>query len=347
MKNFLLGVNFHGFKCASYQNGAKTLRPPNEYINDSFKIFAEAGIRCIRFPLYWESYEKNSEEFIQELDVISSVADKYDVLCVYDNHQWKCSSCLGYGIGFPNSLLIQAFEKDPSIENSLSPPTRRDLEKFWNGWWDRKLETDKGKDSWDAQLEFLEVVIKRVKDKKSTVGFEILNEPQVFRQGDFKKVGNYHDYIVKKISMITDKILFFCFTSSASLYAINFPWEQAKTKPSFNVGNNIIFDVHPYPPYVLTMEYYKVLSSLMKNISIYVGEFNAGIKKGVEINAIQFKKYIKRLKDFKVSGAAFWEWSYVIDNDHPAFNLTNVIDDKIYSNTNFDNFTNVIKEDHN
>jgi hypothetical protein len=67
----------------------------------------------------------------------------------------------------------------------------------------------------------------------------------------------------------------------------------------------------------------------------------------VEINAIQFKKYIKRLKDFKVSGAAFWEWSYVIDNDHPAFNLTNVIDDKIYSNTNFDNFTNVIKEDHN
>ena len=95
------------------------------------------------------------------------------------------------------------------------------------------------------------------------------------------------------------------------------------------------------------MEYYKVLSSLMKNISIYVGEFNAGIKKGVEINSIQFKKYIKRLKDFKVSGGAFWVWSYVIDKDHPAFNLTNVIDDKIYSNTNFDNFTNVIKEDHN
>ena len=85
----------------------------------------------------------------------------------------------------------------------------------------------------------------------------------------------------------------------------------------------------------------------MKNVSIYVGEFNAGIKKGVEINATQFKKYIKRLKDFKVSGAEFWEWSYVIDNDHPAFNLTNVIDDKIYSNTNFENFTDVIKEDYN
>ena len=38
-----------------------------------------AGIQCIRFPLYWESYEKNSEAFNQELDNISSAAGKYDI----------------------------------------------------------------------------------------------------------------------------------------------------------------------------------------------------------------------------------------------------------------------------
>jgi hypothetical protein len=52
-------------------------------------------------------------------------------------------------------------------------------------------------------------VIKRLKDKNSTLGFEILNEPQVFRQVDFRKVGNYHDHIIKNISAITDKTLFF------------------------------------------------------------------------------------------------------------------------------------------
>jgi len=151
---------------------------------------------------------------------------KYDILCIYDNHQWECSSYSDEGIGFPNSLLIGSFEphSDPS-----GRPSRQDLKKFWNGWWDRKFETIRGKDGWDAQLEFLEGVIKRLKDKNSTLGFEILNEPQVFRQVDFRKVGNYHDHIIKNISAITDKTLFFCFTSSSSpLVAINFPWEQAK-----------------------------------------------------------------------------------------------------------------------
>ncbi len=83
MENFLLGVNFQGCGCASYQNRSMTPKPPNGYITDSFKIFKEAGIQCIRFPLYWESYEKNPEAFNQELDNISSAAGKYDILCIY------------------------------------------------------------------------------------------------------------------------------------------------------------------------------------------------------------------------------------------------------------------------
>jgi hypothetical protein len=345
MESFLLGVNFQGCACASYQNRLVTPTPPNEYITDSFKIFKKAGIQCIRFPLYWESYEKDPEEFNEELDKISSLADKYDILCIYDNHQWECSSYIGEGIGFPNSLLIQLFGSGPPIRNSLGRPSRQDLKKFWTGWWDRRLETTKGKDGWDAQLEFLQGVIKRVKYRKSTLGFEILNEPQVFRQVDFRKVGNYHDYIIKNISTLTDKILFFCFTSSSDpLTAINFPWEQAKTIPSKNtVRNNIIFDVHPYPPNSLTMGYYKVIASLMKKISMYVGEFNAGINKGVTINGKQFNDYIKQLRYFKVYGAAFWEWSYIVDNDHLAFNLASIINGKIYPNSNFENFVNAMR----
>ena len=73
---------------------------------------------------------------------------------------------------------------------------------------------------------------------------------------------------------------------------------------------------------------------------MYVGEFNAGINKGVTIDGRQFKEYIKRLKHFKVYGGAFWKWSYIVDNDHPAFNLAIVINDKIYPNSSFESLVN-------
>ena len=101
-----------------------------------------------------------------------------------------------------------------------------------------------------------------------------------------------------------------------------------------------MFDVHLYPPRYLIMEYYKVISSLMKKIPMYVGEFNAGIKKGVSIDGRRFKEYIKRLKHFNVYGGAFWKWSYIVDNDHPAFNLAIVINDKIYPNSSFESLVN-------
>lgn len=95
MENFLLGVNFHGFSCALRQNGKVTpsslpqqQQPPDDYLEDSFRIFKQSQIRCIRVPLYWESYENNPECFNQELDSISSLADKYGISCIYDNHQW-------------------------------------------------------------------------------------------------------------------------------------------------------------------------------------------------------------------------------------------------------------------
>lgn len=349
LENFLFGVNFNGFRCATYQNRSVTPEPPNNYVDDSFRIFSEVGMNCIRIPMYWESYENNPEEFIQELDEISKAADKYNIRCIYDNHQWECSSYLGYGIGFPNSVLIQYFHKDNPEKSSLNPPTHEDLEKFWNGWWDRKLITAEGKEGWDAQLEYFETVVKRVQDKKSTLGFEILNEPQVFRQGDFKVVGDYHYYIIKKLEAITDKPFFFCFTNSASLFAINLPTEQAKTIPlsTASIKNNLILDVHPYPPSFLAMEFYKALSLLMNKIPIYIGEFNAGIKNGVTINEKQFVEYLNRLKNLSLYGCALWQWSYITDNDHPAFNITEIVDGKISPNNNFKNLVKSIKTNHN
>ncbi len=52
MDNFLFGVNFNCFRCATYQNHENMPEPPDNYIDDSFKIFHEEGINCIRIPIY-------------------------------------------------------------------------------------------------------------------------------------------------------------------------------------------------------------------------------------------------------------------------------------------------------
>ena len=126
----LIGVNFQAFKCACYQNRLLSKPPPINYISDSFKIFSENGLNCVRIPIYWESYEMDKEGFKEELDNISNAADKNSLLCIYDNHQWNCSSFLGYGIGFPNSILLSHFSKDNKQRNSLSKPNNKDIKKY-------------------------------------------------------------------------------------------------------------------------------------------------------------------------------------------------------------------------
>ncbi len=339
MNAFLLGINFNSIWCAKYQNRSSMPIPPDSYIDDSFKIFQREGINCIRILIYWESYEHNTKEFLEELDFISNTADKYNILCIYDNHQWECSSYLGYGIGFPNSLLIPYFHKEDPKKILMNPPTQDDLKNFWNNWWDRKLVTVEGKDGWDAQLDYLEIVIKRVKDKKSTLGFEILNEPQVYRWSDLKTVGKYHDHILEKLSLITDKTFFLCTVNSSISIENILPLMLSKIKPSKFIKNNLFYDIHLYPPSIPLLIIYKITSLLMDNIPIYAGEFNSGIKKGVTINQNDFIKYIKLLKWFSASGCALWQWSYTRDSDHPAFNLTEIINNKIRPNENFKNFT--------
>jgi hypothetical protein len=339
----ILGVNFQAFKCACYQNRLLPA-PPINYINDSFKIFSESGLNCVRIPIYWESYELDKEAFKEELDNISNAADRNNILCIYDNHQWKCSSFLGYGIGFPNSILSLYFNKDNKQGNPLNKPNDKDIKKFWNGWWDRKFMTEDKKEGWDSQLEYFKTIIKRVRDKKSTWAFEILNEPQVYRQKDFEKVGEYHNFFLN-LENITDKKIFFCYTSSGSIFnAINFPWEQAKIKPSVNIKNDVIFDIHPYPPCNLLLIYYKLILRIFKKYPLFVGEFNFGIGIEAKISLKQIKHYLKRLQKHSIPGGLFWQWSYIEDNQHPSFNLTKIVEKKIYPNENFRNYINAINE---
>lgn len=92
------------------------------------------------------------------------------------------------------------------------------------------------------------------------------------------------------------------------------------------------------------MLYFRLILNLMKIDTIFVGEYNSGTADGVEISFDQHKRYLKTFKKFLPYGVMFWQWSYVSDSGHPAFNLAKTVDGKISLNTNFDSFVKAIKE---
>ena len=81
----------------------------------------------------------------------------------------------------------------------------------------------------------------------------------------------------------------------------------------------------------------------MKIDTILAGEYNSGTGYGVRISLSQHKKYLKTFKKFLPYGVMFWQWSYIKDNEHPAFNLAKISEGKITSDDNFDSFVMTIK----
>jgi hypothetical protein len=75
-----------------------------------------------------------------------------------------------------------------------------------------------------------------------------------------------------------------------------------------------------------------------------VGEYNSGTGQGIEITLSQHRRYLKTFKKFLPFGVMFWQWSYLNDSEHPAFNLAETIKGKISPNSNFDNLVEAIKE---
>lgn len=141
-----IGVNFQGFESSAYQNRTTPI-PPQDYIEDSFKIFSTNNISTLRIPYSWESWEFNKGKFYDDLEKISKLADAYNITCIYDNHQWECSSWLGWGIGMPNSLLSTSYP-----ENTGNCPNRKVMKDFWDKWWNREVISRDNVDGWDAQI---------------------------------------------------------------------------------------------------------------------------------------------------------------------------------------------------
>jgi hypothetical protein len=342
-----LGLNMKGYYTGLPQSREGFKNPyPSNYYSSSFKAFSKAKIiDHVRYRIYWESYVKNPIEFINELKHVAKLADKYGIKVIYDNHQFHTSSWLdvGSGTGFPAYLFNDAvFYK----QDSGGIPKSASAQAWWTKWWDRAIKSVNGTDGWRLQAEFLKKIAKTVDKHPSTLGYEILSEPQVHNKNQWKKIGKYNTFMTKELRKITDKTL---------IYSMNIPIDL-KSPIDVNAQNlakmapenikNVVFKMSLYG--IPSGGYQSDKLQLFENTSrlagvpLYVGEWNnvkrvastIEGKKSFEISAKQSdisqtdaNTILEKFRGIGIWGMAYWSWSFLPEKT-PNFNLVKFVYDK-------------------
>jgi hypothetical protein len=263
-------------------------------VNNSLPLIKSYGFNFIRVPYYWESYQANPDKFLQEVEIIASLAEKLGLYVDWDFHHLKASSYFyffnssSYG-GFPYFFLSKyPFNGGESAEK-----------KFWKDFFDRNI-TYKGKDIWQLQAEFMIKIVRTVDKYSSTLGYEILNQPTVFDKSQYAKIGKYNTFIAQQLRNHTSKFIIFDFACNSACSDIEFS-NQSLLKP---LGvDNIIFGPHRFgKPYTDMFTFLENLSSNWGGIPIVLGEW-------ARTDQAEMVKYICELQAAGI-GWAFWSWNY-------------------------------------
>ena len=330
----LMGVAMRGNYTSEKETEANEIVAPSDYYEESFKLIHDAGLNHVRYLLYWESYVRNPSLFLQELETVADAADRWGIKVLYDNHQWHTSSWLeSRATGFPSFL----FESNPQLEMDSGGNTNDDSAKvWWTDWWNRSVRDVNGNDGWSLLSGFLTELVSALDNHQSTVGYEILSEPQIHSDDQWEKVGQFNTFMVNELRKVTQKTIAFSQQVPASINAQNIdvtPENQAKMVPVNK--DNVVFKISLYG--VSTDSFQKarldglVEAAQLMGVPVYVGEWNNVVREregGVfrispEASDLTQEETNLFLQDFRrlgVWGWAYWQWNF---NSHrvPNFNL--------------------------
>ena len=347
--NPFIGVNVRGYyPSMSQARGDYSIPLPLKYYEESFKILSEAGMNHIRYRFYWESYVRDSFSFISELVTVAQTADRFGIKVLYDNHQYHTSSWLDpqRGTGFPSFL----FENNSSYPFGSGGDTEfTSAKKWWTDWWNRSITDTNGNDGWMLQAEFLKKVVNAVDNNTSTLGYEILNEPQIHHIDQWDKIGKYNTFITDKLREITQRTIAYDMNIPVDLdddSQIDMtPENLAKMAPSNKT--NVIFKVSVYGiPEDNTYQGDRldifVKAAKLADLPIYVEEWNNLSRERVvneqgkivfqtipelsDINQTEANFIVQKLKEIDVWGMAYWNWSF-LNNRIASYNLITITND--------------------
>ena len=331
----LAGVVMKGGVTDQKQVRNDTSLPPANYFDESFKLIKDAGLNHVRFLLYWESYEKNPQAFMNELEQVANLADKYGIKVIYDNHQWHTSSWLEKrGTGFPASLFENNSQKYPKDSGGKEGEPVAKL--WWSDFWDGSIKDAQGKDAWTSFADFWKKVVTKLDGHPSTFGYEILSEPHVESSDQWEKIGNFNSFITDELRSLTNKTI---------VYSMNVPVDVkgpiqltpenlAKMAPTNK--ENVMFKISVYG--IPDRDQYQkqrfdmfLKTSELTGDPLYVGEWNNVVR--TQVNGVfqldpaksgldqqTTDAMLQAFKDNNITASAFWKWDYH-DANTPSFNL--------------------------
>jgi len=324
-----LGVDMSGFHTRNPQARNPSYDLPANYFEDSFRILSEAGMNHVRFVLFWESYVKDPTSFMNELNAAANAADKWGIKVLYDNHQFHTSSWLNpqRGTGFPSFL----FENNPAYPLGGGGGTQfAAAQSWWTDWWNRSVKDANGSDGWTLLADFLKTIVTTVDAHQSTIGYEILSEPQVHNVDQWEKVGDFNTFITNELRTLTQKTIAYSMNIPVDLrgpIGVN-PENMAKMAPDNKT--NVIFKVSLYG--LPSPETYQgdrlntfIQAGLLAEVPLYFGEWNNVVReRGINeegevvtqispelsnINQTEANLIVKSFKDADAWGMAYWQWN--------------------------------------
>jgi hypothetical protein len=370
-KPIYIGVNVRGqYTNLQYQRYPDSVFPKN-YYDDSFGLIRDAGMNLVRYLFYWEAYERNPELFIRELQTVANVADKYGIKVIYDNHQYQTSSWLDpkNGTGFPESLF-QNTDGHIFDKGSGGKTHHESAKIWWTEWWDRSVEDADGNDGWNLMSDFLKKIVNTVDNHPSTLGYEILNEPQLHNDNQWEKVGEFNTFMVKELRTVTQKTIVFSqqIPGSKSSEIIELtPENIAKMAPTDK--NNTIFKFTLYrlpEPGSFHDERFKTYlkAGEISGIPVMIGEWNNVERVKVEetdddgdevelykvdakssdIDQRRATFFVEKFKDSPIWGWAYWNWNYISNPVAPVNLLTVTQDGEIHPTKYLEVLKNAVSE---
>jgi hypothetical protein len=335
-----LGVDMSGFHTRNPQARNPSYDLPANYFEDSFRILSEAGMNHVRFVLFWESYVKDPTSFMNELNAAANAADKWGIKVLYDNHQFHTSSWLNpqRGTGFPSFL----FENNSTYPLGGGGGTQFPAaQSWWTDWWNRSIKDANGNDGWTLLTDFLKKIVTTVDAHPSTIGYEILSEPQVHNVDQWEKIGAFNTLITNELRTLTQKTIAYSMNIPVDLtgpIGVN-PENLAKMAPDNKT--NVIFKVSLYG--LPSPDTYQgdrlntfIQAGQLAGVPLYFGEWNNVVRERSineegevvtqispelsNINQTEANLIVKTFKDTNAWGMAYWQWNIDV---HPiaTYNL--------------------------
>lgn len=326
----LIGVNMLGYYTTLPQSREFKNPFPDNYYDQSFKIIKDGGMNHVRYVYYWESYVKNPVAFINELKFAATLADKYGIKIIYDNHQFHTSSWLNpqRGTGFP-SFLFQ--NNSAYTYGSGGSPLYPSAAAWWTQWWNREVTDVNGTDGWTLQSEFLKKVVGTVDSHASTAGYEILSEPQVHSADQWDKIGKFNTFMTNELRNVTEKDIVYSMSipvdleSNIGVNATNL----AKMTPENKTDTVFKFSIYGLPSpgnYQEDRLNMFLATGNLSGVPMYIGEWNNVARDKVineegdfvyeidpessDITPEDTNAILKKFNEIDPYGWAFWYWNF-------------------------------------